>query len=57
MKRDWLQCYEIWKTENELLATIWVDDQATADTIAAKLGGTAHYQMSGIVVPDESYIK
>lgn len=57
MEHTEIQYYEIWKDETIHLMNVWAESQEAADSIAKLLGGTAHYEMAGIVVPDESYLK
>lgn len=53
-----LNCYEIWSHDDQThIVTVWVDTDRDANRIANALGGVAHYEMCGIAVPDESYLK
>lgn len=53
-----LVMYEIWSTDDKThIVDVCVRHEADAHLIANALGGVAHQELFGIMVPDESYLK
>lgn len=51
-----IEMYEVWKTETEYVGEVWARTKEEADRLAGLTGGQAIHQLTGIVVPDESYL-